>query len=125
MKFKKTYLTACSVLICLTSFCQFDSLVKKLSLLNTFHSELPREKVFVHYDKPCYNIDDTLWLKGYIVSAKDHKAHDSSRIAYIEIIKTSGEVIKRVSTYCAAGIFFASIKSLYKLHEELWRLTVI
>jgi len=110
MKFKKTHLTACSVLICLTSFCQFDSLVKKLSLLNTFHSELPREKIFVHYDKPCYNIDDTLWLKGYIVSAKDHKAHDSSRIAYIEIIKTSGEVIKRVSTYCAAGIFFASIK---------------
>lgn len=50
----------------------------------------PREKLFIHIDKPYYRLRDTLWLKGYILTAFDQALNDSSKIACIEIIDAAG-----------------------------------
>ncbi|MES2850952.1 MAG: hypothetical protein V4685_18010, partial [Bacteroidota bacterium] len=110
MELRNVYLTVCFLLLNFSCFCQFDLLKKSIALSDSFNTALPREKVFIHYDKPYYNMGDTLWLKGYIVSAKDNAAADSSNIAYIEIIGSTGALIKRTSTYAAGGIFYAAIK---------------
>lgn len=65
----------------------------------------PREKIFIHTDKPNYKLADTMWLKGYIVTAADHAANDSSKIAYIEIIDATGNAVKRVNPPCEWGMF--------------------
>ena len=109
MKFKKVYLTVSCTLIYFSSFCQFEPLIKNILFTDSFNKDYSREKIFIHYDRPYYNINDTLWLKGYIVSAKDCASPDSSKIAYIEIINSSGELIKRKGTYCATGIFYSNI----------------
>ena len=109
MKFKTIYPIVYYILIYSSSFCQFEPLKKDILLTDVFNREYPREKIFIHYDRPYYNVNDTLWLKGYIVSAKNCVAADSSRISYIEILNSSGEVVKRVSTYCSTGIFYSNI----------------
>jgi hypothetical protein len=114
MKFKRIRLTIVGILFCFSSFAQFEPLKNTILLADSFNISHSREKIFIHYDKPYYTINDTLWLKGYIVSARDCSATDSSGIAYIEISKSSGELIKRISTYCAAGIFYSGIR----LNEE-------
>ncbi|MBL0336172.1 MAG: hypothetical protein IPP73_12940 [Chitinophagaceae bacterium] len=110
MKFKRLCLFAAGILLCFTSLSQFRPLTDAILQADSFNFSHSREKIFIHHDKPYYTINDTLWLKGYIVFARDCSASDSSGIAYIEIIKSSGELIKRISTYCAAGIFYSSIR---------------
>lgn len=65
----------------------------------------PREKIFVHTDKPYYRLKDTVWLKGYILTATEHMPNDSSRIAYVEVIDATGSVIKRINPPCLYGMF--------------------
>lgn len=65
----------------------------------------PREKIFIHNDKPYYQLKDTLWLKGYILTATDYTPNDSSRIAYVEIINTEHEIVKRINPICTWGLF--------------------
>jgi hypothetical protein len=110
MNLKKIQLSLMSILLYSSTFSQFESLKGSILKADSFNIDQPREKIFIHYDKPYYTINDTLWLKGYIVSAKDCSALDSSGIAYIEIRRLSGELMKRVSTYCAAGIFYSNIR---------------
>ena len=69
----------------------------------------PREKLFIHIDKPYYRLKDTLWLKGYILTAFDQAPNDSSKIAYIEIIDAAGTVVKRVNPPCGLGMFASYI----------------
>lgn len=105
MKLAKACLLAGCIFIGLSSYGQFDSLVKNIRLADTFNSAHAREKIFVHYDRPYYNLNDTLWLKGYTVWANNNAAADSSSIAYIEIIDAAGNLVKRRSTYCMYGMF--------------------
>jgi hypothetical protein len=100
MRIKKTMLSVGCILFHYCSFCQFDSLIKNILLTDTLNANYSREKIFVHYDKPYYNLTDTLWLKGYIVTAVDNAAADSSKIANVEVISSSSEVVKRISAYC-------------------------
>lgn len=72
---------------------------------DSINSIASREKIFIHYDKPYYKINDTLWLKGYIVKAVNHAASDSSNIAYIELIDGNGQLVKRVAAACIFGLF--------------------
>src|SRR5690242_9902793 len=101
------------IFICLASFSQFESLKQNISRADTMNRDHPREKIFIHQDRTYYNINDTIWLKGYILSTNDCTLADSNGIAYIEILQASGKLVKRMSTWSAAGIFFANIK----LHE--------
>ncbi|MEX6689609.1 hypothetical protein QTN47_19045 [Danxiaibacter flavus] len=94
-----------------TVFCfgQLDELNQRILNWNSINTDRPREKLFIHYDKPFYRINDTIWLKGYLLTANENLGSDSSRIAYIEIINAQDEVIKRVSTPCYGGNFYSNI----------------
>lgn len=88
--------------------------ISKLSASDTIADKFPREKIFIHHDKPYYKPNDTLWLKGYVLGAAEHKPADSSGIAYIEIINEEGEVLKRTS----APVFFGLFSSCIALPED-------
>jgi hypothetical protein len=92
----------------------FDQMVFVNDSLN---SNYPREKIFIHRDKPHYRLRDTMWLKGYILTAFENIPNDSSRFAFIEIINSENTVVKRVSTPCVMGFFSGSII----LHETNFR----
>jgi hypothetical protein len=107
---KKTILYFILFNFCIAgSFAQFKPLETKLIVSDSINQFIPREKIFVHYDKPNYSMSDTIWLKGYILRANDNVPVDSSRIAYVEIIDTDKRVVKRISTPCFMGFFSGSI----------------
>ena len=92
----------------------FEDLVFTQDSLNALY---PREKIFIHHDKPIYKLRDTIWLKGYLLSGPVNIPNDSSRFAYIEIINAENEVVKRISTPCVMGLFAADIL----LHDRIFK----
>lgn len=90
-------------------YAQFDELqhtIERQDSMAGFHG---REKLFVHLDKPQYQVNDTMWLKGYIVSGVMNLVNDSSRIAYMEFIDANGMLAKRISAICDFGLFYSNI----------------
>ncbi|MGJ7031821.1 hypothetical protein [Niabella hirudinis] len=87
----------------------FNALEKKIDANDRGSYNTPREKLFVHYDRPYYKVGDTIWMKGYILAASNNTITDSTGIAYIEIINTANEVVKRTAAPCYWGRFQSSI----------------
>ncbi len=110
-RFMMKYFTllVCLSLITFCCFGQLDELNKKIVNWDDINTTRPREKLFIHYDKPFYTINDTIWLKGYLLTASEHVGSDSSRIAYVEVVNADGEIMKRISTPCFDGNFFSNI----------------
>ncbi|MGJ7031820.1 hypothetical protein [Niabella hirudinis] len=105
-----TFLLCCLLTLPFTGFGQqFTILEKKVDANNQSNYDTPREKLFVHYDRPYYKVKDTIWMKGYILAANSNTITDSSGIAYIEIINTASEVVKRTAAPCYWGRFQCSI----------------
>ncbi len=88
---------------------QFNLFEEKIFKQDSINKTWNREKIFVHYDRPSYKINDTLWFKGYVLNAADHAPDDSIGIAYVEVINEDNEVIKRLSSPCAWGYFFGRL----------------
>lgn len=88
-------------------FCRAQTSVfeRRVVFMDSVNYADPREKIFVHTDKPYYRLKDTMWLKGYILTSAEHAANDSSKIAYIEIFDAAGSVVKRVNPPCNLGLF--------------------
>ena len=104
----------CLILIILVIAAAFTSVAQTdfssfISRSDRVNSNRAREKVFIHYDRPHYNLGDTLWARGYIASAYDHSFSDSSRLVYLEVIDARGKIINRISTNSILGQFDASI----------------
>lgn len=89
----------------LGSKAQYTSFERMITAIDSINYTDPREKLFVHIDKPYYRLKDTLWLKGYILTAAEHTPNDSSKIAYVEIIDAAGTVVKRINPPCQFGLF--------------------
>jgi hypothetical protein len=98
---------------CLPALSQSKVFEEKVFINDSLNTIVPREKLFIHYDKPYYKPGDTIWLKGYILTAPEHIPNDSSRLAYIEIINAQNEPLKRISTPCIMGLFAGNI-TLYQ-----------
>src|SRR5690606_10815561 len=97
------------LLTALAGSAQFEAFQKKMESLDRLSVADSRERLFIHYDRSQYTINDTLWLKGYVVSGYMNKVNDSSRIAYMEFISASGELVKRISAVCEIGLFYSNI----------------
>lgn len=91
---------------CYSQSSAFTNLVFRNDSLNSLY---PREKIFVHQDRPHYKVRDTLWLKGYLLTGASNIPNDSSRLAYAEIINSQNEVVKRIVMPCYLGLFAGSI----------------
>lgn len=91
------------------AFSQFKLFEEKILRNDSINRTYAREKIFVHYDKPTYKTNDTIWLKGYVLSAADNAPNDSIGIAYIELINEANKVVKRISAPCFWGYFCSRI----------------
>ena len=71
----------------LAAFAQRDSIglttiIDKTQRYTTGH---PFEKVFLHFDKPYYALNDTIWVKAYVTSDL-HVPSTLSKIVYVDFI---------------------------------------
>ncbi|HEY9533849.1 MAG TPA: carboxypeptidase regulatory-like domain-containing protein, partial [Mucilaginibacter sp.] len=80
------------------------NLAKITAPLDSFNQRLPVEKVYLHTDKPYYNIGDTLWFKSYVLDGVNLAASHRSGILYVELDDDSTNVVRRVSIPIKDGI---------------------
>src|ERR1035437_8550348 len=70
---------------------KFKSFAKKI---NTFSKEYPQEKVYLHFDNTAYYLSETLWFKGYVVTAAGNALSPLSKTLYVELVSPDGNVLE-------------------------------
>lgn len=69
----------------------FTSLAK--SSLDSFNTQFPQEKIYLHSDRANYQPDETIWFKVYCVT--DGLPSYVSKVAYADLINSEGKVIDK------------------------------
>jgi hypothetical protein len=77
--------------------------------LDSFNRQLPVEKVYLHTDKPYYNIGDTLWFKAYLVDGARLAPSKLSGLLYVELDDDSTVVARQVSVKVKDGVAWGQI----------------
>jgi len=70
---------------------KLKSFVKKI---NTFSKEYPQEKVYLHFDNTAYYLSETLWFKGYVVTAAGNALSPLSKTLYVELVSPEGNILE-------------------------------
>lgn len=70
-------------------------LQKWLNGVAKFDNEYPREKVYLHTDQDSYVHGETLWVKAVVVRASSLTPQPVSRVLYLELLNTEGEIMER------------------------------
>lgn len=72
-------------------------------------SGMPREKLYLHFDKSTYALSDTVWFKAYLIDAPLHTASTWSGLIYTELINTAtGQIMENKSLPTALGLTWGS-----------------
>jgi len=86
--------------------------------LDSFNKRLPVEKVYLHLDKPYYNIGDTLWFKSYLVDRVNMTPSHLSGLLYVELDNDSSEVVRRISIPIKDGAGWGQIPLPRAIFQE-------
>jgi hypothetical protein len=118
INFKKILLTLAWLTTTLNLFAQQDDLYLKprnqdlsriAAPLDSFNRRLPVEKVYLHLDKPYYNIGDTLWFKSYLLDGVNLTPSGLSKLLYIELANDSAEIVRRICIPIKNGVGWGQI----------------
>src|SRR5690606_32394477 len=76
------------------AFSQQDSIpVTTILEKNTkYITDVPYEKVYVHFDKPYYAVGDTMWFKGYLTSIQNVPS-PLSKILYVDLYTSKDSLV--------------------------------
>jgi uncharacterized protein YfaS (alpha-2-macroglobulin family) len=106
MKFRIYFVIILLAATSFSAFAQNDSafLINASRSLSDHFNSNPIEKVYVHLDKPSYNIGDTIWFKAYTVVGSLHQLSALSRVLYCELINGKDSVVNRSVLKLTTGI---------------------
>lgn len=65
------------------------------SVLSVYHDKFQQEKVHLHFDKPIYRKEETVWFKAYIMAGNE--LSDFSRNFYVDFFDANGQLMKHTS----------------------------
>lgn len=68
-----------------------DTIVANFSLME----RIPKEKLYLHLDKPFYGAGEKIWFKGYLVNATTHQDNSQSNFIITELINRSDSIVER------------------------------
>lgn len=82
-----------------------DSVIRFFDTLAT----VPQSKLYLHLDKPYYQATDSIWFKGYLVNATNHKANMQDNFIYVELWDPKDSILLRRKYKRSDGIFAGAI----------------
>lgn len=94
-----------------------ETLQNILRKLKQYHTERPQEKLYLHFDKPFYAAEDTIWFKAYLVEASLHSLDSQSRVIYAELIDSAHRVIQRRILPVTQGLSYGDFYLSSDLHQ--------
>ena len=68
-----------------------DMIIANFSLME----RIPKEKLYLHLDKPFYGAGEKIWFKGYLVNAITHQDNAQSNFIITELINRSDSIVER------------------------------
>lgn len=68
-----------------------DTIIANFSLME----KIPKEKLYLHLDKPFYGAGEKIWFKGYLVNATTHQDNSQSNFIITELINRSDSIVER------------------------------
>lgn len=101
--------------------------------LENFISKQPFEKTYLHTDKDYYFVDETIWLKLYLLNGSSHINSTKSQLVYIELLDDKGVLVTQKKLYVEnlgaqghielnnamkSGIYTLRAFTLYMLNES-------
>jgi len=100
-----------TITLLLLTACYFSAWAQRDSIaLNTLiertgkiSASRPVEKVYLHFDKPYYAVDDTMWFKGY-VSDNYHQPSQLSKILYVELMNSRDSLVQMLRLPVKNGV---------------------
>ncbi len=75
-----------------------------ISYFNYFQM-IPQDKLYLHLDKPYYGAGESIWYKGYLLSAVTHKDDRRSNFITVELISRKDTIIESQKIRRENGIF--------------------
>ncbi len=116
---------ACLLLFCLFAFTRNppDDLVDKIAAsLNTWMSERPQEKVYLHTDKPYYALGDTIWFKAYVTVGSRHQLSGLSGALYVDLVNGRDSIQETLKLPLTAGMSIGDFTLSDTLKEGNYRI---
>jgi hypothetical protein len=86
--------------------------------LDSFNNRLPVEKLYLHTDKPYYNIGDTVWFKAYLVNGSNLTPSKMSGLLYVELDKDTVGMVRRISIPIKDGLGWGQIPLTATIFRE-------
>lgn len=68
-----------------------DTIIANFSLME----RIPKEKLYLHLDKPFYGAGEKIWFKGYLVNAITYQDNAQSNFIITELINRSDSIVER------------------------------
>ena len=97
--FRKPLFILLALILCLPVWGQeSNDELEELAFFNQsiqyFSENIPREKVYLHFDNTSYYQGDNIWFKCYVVTP-DSSLFELSKTLYIELLNPGGETIEK------------------------------
>jgi hypothetical protein len=58
-------------------------------------ADIPRERVFLHTDRPWYFHGDRIWFSAYITAGHENRLSSISRVLHVELVTPDGAILER------------------------------
>lgn len=85
------------------------------------YTDLPVEKVYLHFDKPYYAVGDTIWFKAY-VTFNQHELSPISKIVYVDLISQTDSLVEGARLPVKNGVAWGSfVLSQYTTRKGNYR----
>src|SRR5690606_26413412 len=109
----------CSFIVKAQGQTTFEETLQKLE---NYKAQFPREKVYLHLDKPFYSIGEPIWFKAYLTVGALNYLSSVSKILYVELINSSDEVTISARLPVVNGITYGDITLPDTLSEGNYRI---
>lgn len=83
---------------------QESAIDELLGKLQRYADETPKEKVYLHLDKPYYAVGDDIWFKGYVTIGPLNYLSAFSKILYVDLIDPDDKIVQSLRLPLIAGV---------------------
>lgn len=105
----------------LFSFLASAQIDQALKILDTYHEQHVKEKIYLHLDKNDYSAGETMWFKLYCTTAPFNYLSNISKIANVELISPTNKVIKSIKIPITLGLSIGDLNLPDTLEEGSYR----
>jgi len=102
---------------------QNQNLLKQvLDHLNSYQKEYPKEKIYLHLDKPYYVAGEDIWFKAYVTVGQFNFLSAISKVMYVELINNENEIVQARRLPVVSGLAIGDFKLPDTLGEGNYRI---